>query len=306
MTIQELKIQIETGKVTDELIILKDTEDNFISNQYIKAIARVKKQKINYVDSIDELLADSSSLFSMFQEKDDTCLNVLKSEVFIWVEPRIARLTNLIIVVSKFSDKATEKQFEKYVVTVPKIEGWMLKDYVYSITEGVAHKDLDWLMQLCGTNYARLQQELDKVSLFREDERRYLFDDLIRDGAVDDLSSYSIFNFTNAITSKDLAAIKSVYKELSRMDVNEFGLLTILLKNFKNIIMVQLNSNPTPENTGLDGKQLYAIKKIPRVYSATQLVDIYTMLLDVDRQIKSGELPTDILIDYLVTKILSI
>ena len=306
MTIQELKTQIEAGKVTDELIILKDAEDNFISNQYIKAISRVKKQKINYVDSVDELLADSSSLFSMFQEKDDTCLNVLKSEVFIWVEPRIARLTNLIIVVSKFSDKVIEKQFEKYIVTVPKIEGWMLKDYVYSITEGVAHKDLDWLMQLCGTNYARLQQELDKVLLFREDERRYLFDDLIRDGAVDDLSSYSIFNFTNAITSRDLAAIKSVYKELSRMDVNEFGLLTILLKNFKNIIMVQLNANPTPENTGLDGKQLYAIKKIPRVYSATQLVDIYTMLLDIDRQIKSGELPTDILIDYLVTKILSV
>ena len=297
MTIQELKTQIEAGKVTDELIILKDTEDNFISNQYIKAIARVKKQKINYVDSIDELLADSSSLFSMFQEKDDTCLNVLKSEVFVWVDPRIARLTNLIIVVSKFSDKAIEKQFEKYVVTVPKIEEWMLKDYVYSITEGVAHKDLDWLMQLCGTNYARLQLELDEVSLFREDERRYLFDDL---------SSYSIFNFTNAITSRDLTAIKSVYKELSRMDVNEFGLLTILLKNFKNIIMVQLNANPTPENTGLDGKQLYAIKKIPRVYSATQLVDIYTMLLDIDRQIKSGELPTDILIDYLVTKILSV
>ena len=306
MTIQELKTQIEAGKVTDELIILKDTEDNFISNQYIKAISRVKKQKINYVDSVDELLADSSSLFSMFQEKDDTCLNVLKSEVFIWVEPRIARLTNLIIVVSKFSDKTIEKQFEKYIVTVPKIEEWMLKDYVYSITAGVEHKDLDWLMQLCGTNYARLQQELDKVSLFREDERRYLFDDLIRDGAVDDLSSYSIFNFTNAITSRDLAAIKSVYKELSRMDVNEFGLLTILLKNFKNIIMVQLNANPTPENTGLDGKQLYAIKKIPRVYSATQLVDIYTMLLDIDRQIKSGELPTDILIDYLVTKILSV
>ncbi len=306
MTIQELKFQIESGKVTDELIILKDSENNFISNQYIKAIAKAKKQKINYVDSIDELLADSSSLFSMFQEKDDASLNVLKSEVFIWVDPHIARLTNLIIVVSKFSDKTIEKQFEQYIVTVPKIESWMLKDYVYSVTEGVAHKDLDWLIQLCGTNYARLQQELDKVSLFREDERRYLFDDLVRDGAVDDLSSYSIFNFTNAITSKDLTAIKSVYKELSRMDVNEFGLLTILLKNFKNIIMVQMNSNPTPENTGLDGKQLYAIKKIPRVYSAAQLVAIYTLLLDVDRQIKSGELPTEILIDYLVTKILSI
>lgn len=306
MTIQELKSQIESGHVTNDLIILKDTESNFISNQYIKAISKVKNQKINYVDSVDELLADSSSIFSMFQEKDDTSLNVLKSEVFIWGNPAITRLQNLIIVVSKFSDKAVEKQFSPFIVNVPKIEDWMLKDYVYSTTEGVDQKDLDWLINLCGTNYDRLQQELDKLSIFGVDERKYLFNDLIRDGAVDDLSSYSIFNFTNAITSKDIAQLKNVYKELRRIDVNEFGLLTILLKNFKNIIMVQLNSNPTPENTGMDGRQLYAIKKIPRVYSADQLVSIYKLLLDVDRQIKSGELPTEILIDYLVTKILSI
>ena len=161
------------------------------------------------------------------------------------------------------------------------------------------------MISLCGSNRDRLQQELDKITLFRIDERKYLFDSLIRDGAVDDLSSYSIFNFTNAIISKDYVTLKSIYKELTRIDVNEFGLLTILLKNIKNLIMVQLNSNPTPETTGMDSRQLYAIKKIPKVYSAEQLVKIYQMLLDVDRQIKSGELPTEILIDYLVVKILS-
>ena len=100
--------------------------------------------------------------------------------------------------------------------------------------------------------------------------------------------------------------ILSVYRELDRVDVNEFGLLTILVKNFRNLIMVQLNSNPTPESTGMSSGQLYAIKKLPKVFSPQQLVKIYDILLDVDRQIKNGELPAEIVIDYMLIKILSV
>lgn len=306
MTIQELKSQIEAGSVTSDLIIFKDTENNFISNQYIQAIRRLKNQEIQYLDSPLELIQDAWSIFGDEDTTlEDHTLRVIKSDSFNWSSSRIADLKNVIIVVSKFADKSIEKLFEPWTVNVPKIEDWMLKDYVYSTTEGVAQKDLDWLINLCGKNRDRLQMELDKLNLFGVDERKYLFNDLIRDGAVDDLSSYSIFNFTNAITSKDLKMLMTIYKELDRVDVNEFGLLTILVKNFKNILMVQLTANPTPESTGIDGKQLYAIKRIPRVYSADQLVKIYQMLLDIDRQVKSGELPTDILIDYIVIKILS-
>lgn len=305
MTIQELKAQIEAGNVTHDLIVFKDTEGNFISNQYIRAIQRSRNQEIQYLESPMELIQDSWSIFGADEMTVDNTLRVIKADSFIWASSRIMGLKDVIIVVSKFSDKAIEKQFETYVVNVPKIEDWMLRDYVYSTTEGVAQKDLDWLINLCGKNHDRLQMELDKLTLFGADERKYLFNDLIRDGAVDDLSSYSIFNFTNAITSKDMKMLKTIYKELNRVDVNEFGLLTILVKNFKNILMVQLTSNPTPESTGIDGKQLYAIKRIPRVYSPDQLVRIYQILLDIDRQVKTGELSTDILIDYILIKILS-
>lgn len=304
MTIQELKAQIEAGNVSHDLIIFKDTENNFVSNQYIRAIQKLRNQEIQYLDSPMELIQDAWSIFGADESVENT-LRVIKSDSFTWSSIRIAELKDVIIVVSKFSDKTVEKQFEPWTVSAPKIEDWMLKDYVYSTTEGVAQKDLDWLMNLCGKNRDRLQMELDKLTLFGVDERKYLFNDLIRDGAVDDLSSYSIFNFTNAITSKDLKMLMTIYKELDRVDVNEFGLLTILVKNFKNILMVQLTANPTPESTGIDGKQLYAVKRIPRVYSPDQLVKIYQMLLDVDRQVKTGELPTDIMIDYIIIKILS-
>ena len=306
MTLKDLKTQIELKSVTNELIIFKETNSNFISNQYISAISDVTGKQIRYVDSLDELIVDATSIFPTFLEDIDSSLNVLKSEVFMWEDPRINDLKDTIIVVSKFSDSKIEKMFTEHIVDVPKIEDWMLKDYIYSIAEGVEHKKLDWLMQLCGNNIDRLQSEVDKITLFTVPERRYLFDDMIHDGAVDDLSSYNIFNFTNAIVSKDISALRPIYQELKNIDTNEFGLLSILVKNFRNLIMVQLNPNPTPESTGMDSKQLYAIKRLPRAYSASQLVDIYKMLLRVDKQIKSGELPTEILIDYLLVKLLSV
>ena len=126
------------------------------------------------------LIQDAWSIFGADDVTVDNSLRVIKTESFIWSNIRISELKDVIIVVSKFSDKAVEKQFDPWIVSVPKIEDWMLKDYVYSTTEGVAQKDLDWLMNLCGKNRNRLQMELDKLTLFGVDERKYLFNDLIQ------------------------------------------------------------------------------------------------------------------------------
>lgn len=305
MTIQELKTQIESDCVTDAPLIFKDDETMFLSNQYIEAISKSRKLKINYIEDLSEVVSDKFDFFACETGEHPDCLNVLKSQVYSWGNVDIARTTNLIVVVTKFADKELEKKLSDYIVIMPKLEDWQIKDYVYSICEGVDQKDLDWLMTLCGKNMLRLQQELDKLRLFSVPERKYLFDAFIRDGAMNDMSSYNIFNFTNAIASKDLLTLKNIYKEIERADITDFYLLTVLLKNFRNIVLVQLNSNPTPESTGLDSKQLYAIKRIPRVYSPEQLVNIFTFLCDIDRQVKEGELPAQLVVDYLTVKILS-
>lgn len=303
MTLQDLKSQIISHEITDELIIFKDSE-GFISYQYINAIAKERKLELKYLDSPKELVADTWSIFSSDIGDAETALNVIHSDIYMWDDIDISLLKNTIIVVSKFQTKTVEKQLANYIVSVPKIEDWMWRDYVHSIAEGVSTKDLDWLIRICPSRF-RLENELDKIRLFRKEEQKYLFTELVQDGTYSDLSSFTIFNFTNAITSKDKEGLKNVYREIDSVDINEFGLLIILIKNFRNILMVQLNSNPTEENTGLDRKQLYAIKKLPKVYTSEQLIKIYQFLLDIDRQVKSGELPTELMIDYLVIKILS-
>jgi DNA polymerase III delta subunit len=304
MTIESLKEAILTNNIKDDFIILKTNGSDFLATHYVDNIIRVLNKPPLYIESIDEILYDTFSFFS--EEEDDTNVRVLVVDKFDTPIEKLAGIKSLIVVTNKFADKELESQLSSRVVTMPKLEDWQITDYVYSLLEGVDKSDLDWLLSILHNNLYRLDQEISKLSLFTVNERKYLFKEMRNDGTFNDLSTYNIFNFSNAITHKDVATIKNVYKELSRIDVSDFGLLSILLKGFRNILMVQLNPNPTPENTGIESKQLYAIRKIPRVYSPDQIVEIFSFLSDIDRQVKSGELPTEILIDYMLVKILSI
>lgn len=304
MTIEALKAEIESGHIQDDFIIIKRNGSDFLTTQYVDNIIRVLNKPPVYIESIDDILYDSFSFFS--DEEDDVNIRILDIDKFDIPMEKLGGIKSLIIITNKFADKEVESQLSNRILTMPKLEEWQVTDYVYSLLDGVDKSDLDWLLSILHNNLYRLDQEIGKLSLFTPGERKYLFKEMRNDGTFNDLSTYNIFNFSNAITHKDINSLKNVYKEISRIDISDFGLLAILLKGFRNILMVQLNPNPTTENTGIESKQLYAIKKIPKVYSPEQIINIFMFLSDIDRQVKSGELPTDILVDYMTVKILSL
>ena len=99
----------------------------------------------------------------------------------------------------------------------------------------------------------------------------------------------------------------TVYKEIQNIDVEPFGLIALLINNFRNVIDVQLSRNATAESLGLSGKQFWAIKNYScGFYNREELIEIFEFLNDIDYKIKSGELNTSILIDYIICKILTI
>lgn len=196
--------------------------------------------------------------------------------------------------------------FKPYIIEIPKIEQWHINAYANKLAEGANKKDIDFVLSLCSNNLDRLNCELSKLELFSIAERKFLLEQMIMDGSFNDISDYTIFNFTNALIKKDMQTLKSIYKEIKNVDINEFGLAITLLKNFKNIISVHLNNNPTVANTGLSDKQLYAIKKLPRCFSQESLVNIYKFLCSIDSKIKMGELPIELSIDYITMKVLTL
>lgn len=303
MTLSELKNQIENKSLVDSFIIFHYDKDDFIPRQYITEMAEVTGRDIEYMEEIDSLCQPSFSIFGE-ETLSPVTLRVFSVDEFACSYASLENETFLVILTKKIDDE-TAKLFNNYIISVPKLVDWQIKDYAYSVAEGVPSKDIDWLISLYGADLHRLTQELDKLRVFTTDERKYLFNDLKNDGAYTDASTYNIFNLTNALAKRDTGTLSSIYKEMDRVDVNEFGLLTLLLKNFKNIMMVQLQASPTAETALMESKQFYAIKNLPRVYSAEQLTKIFMFLSDIDRQVKSGELPTEIMIDYMIIKILS-
>lgn len=304
MDIKSCKRCIEDKVKITDFLIFKEAKSDFISRQYIQAIASINNQTIEYIDSIDPLINELDSIFIDSSYETEPRLKVLKTSMFEYSDIRALNLDSVFIVCNKVSEE-TENLFKNNIIDVPALEAWQIKDYVYSIAEGADTKQLDRIIQICGSNIERLDSELAKLQVFAPGERKYLLDGMIRDGAFNDLTDYTVFNVTSALLKKDISTLNTYMKHLSSIDINEVGLITILSKNVKDLINVQLTPNPTPESTGLDSRKLYAIKKMPRTFSAEKLSDLYKFLCDLDRRLKNGELPVEIMINYIILKVLT-
>ena len=77
---------------------------------------------------------------------------------------------------------------------------------------------------------------------------------------------------------------------MNYIDIEAMGLVTILKKNIRNIIDVQMNPSATYVSTGMSPKQFASVKYNVGKFSNEQLIDLYEFLLDIDLSLKSGEL----------------
>ena len=305
MDIKACKQCIENKVNLHTFMIFQEADTDFISRQYVQAIAEINQQEIEYIDSIDPYLIELDSIFLSESKENSSRLHVLKVDMFEHTDQRCIDLRNVFVICKKLGDQAS-KLFSSYIVKMPKLESWQIKDYVYSTAEGVPEQLLDKVISLCNGNIERLDNELGKLKLFAPTERKYLLDSMIKDGAFGDLTDYSVFNVTNALLKKDIEALKNYMNLLHVIDINEFGLITILTKNLRDMISVQLTSNPTPETIGLDSRKIYALKKQSKVFTNEQLTKLYLKIADLDRAVKNGEFPAPMLINYMILKVLTI
>lgn len=297
MDIKDLKKSIENKIVDDSPIIFEIVGDDFIVRQYIHTIAKDKNLLIETRESLEGLLGKSSPF-----DIQENIIYVVYLDSIDSLSTRILDKKNIYIITPKI-DKDVKETFKSIVTTIPKLESWQIRDYVYSICDGVRREKLDWLLQRCKDNIWRIEQETSKISIFPKEQRDRIFDDLINDGCLLDIKEHTIFDFTNALCTKNIDLVKNTYEEM--IGSNEFGLLTILVNSFKNIVSVQMAKNPEMELKNLSSKQIYAIKKNCGHYTKEQLTKILSFLYSIDLSIKSGKLETKYFLDYLVDKILT-
>lgn len=300
MKIEDLKTIIESKKYNGEPIIFNNYENcGFLVHQYIHEILKIKGFNHVFVNNISEI-----------PEKTNNFLVLNENEFYIYYTDKdkelrqIVNLSNCVIIYTGKKLKDYE-DIEPYVVDIPKLNDVQIKEYVYSRGDGVSKEGLDYLIGLIGNDLYRLEKELDKLSIFDESSRNTLFNKFINDGVFSDLSNYNNFNLVDAIVKRRPQTALKIYHELEDMGINEMGVFTLLYNNIRNIIKIQLSPNPTPENTDLKSNQFWAIKKNNiNYYSKDDLLYIFGLLTSMDKKIKTGEIPTDKLIEYILIHIL--
>lgn len=302
MTLQDIKQQIESRSMKNTFIIFKG-KNHFISNQYYRAIAKVLSIDISYIDDLTSLNNNSIDIF--FGGMPDNTLRVFNVDTLDFYSDSLLREDRLIIL-CKNIEKSTESLYKDYVVSVEDLEDWQIQDYLYSIAGGLDTKYIDWLIKRCNGDIHRLQQEIDKVLIFEENERNIVFNMMIQDNAFSDTTNDTIFDFTDAIVKRNIDKLKNIYEVISSIDIEDIGVVTILYKNFLKLVSVWLGNNPTPQSTGMSSKQIYAISRLPRVWTGEQLVHIMEFITGIDYKIKTGVLPVNQLRDYIVVNLLSL
>ena len=298
MELKELKKQIENRTIDDSSIIFEIVDD-FVARQYIHEIAKIKGLMIESRDSLDGLLGRSRSF-----DMSEKVAYVVSLDSIDELSDRILSKENIYIITKKI-DKNVKENLASIIVTIPKLESWQIRDYVYSVGDGVKREKLDWLIHACNDDIHRLDQELQKITLFSKESRNSIFDDIASDGLFSDATQHTMFDLSNALCTKDIDKLRDIYADIYQLGINEFGFLAILINSFRNIVSVQMSKNPERELTHLTSKQLYAIRKNCGHYKNEQLTNILLFLYSLDSMIKSRELDIQYFFDYVFEKILT-
>lgn len=280
MTIEELKNLIETKNVPSEMLVFVCKKDRFLAEQYIREIGKVRNLTIQYTDSVQE-----SGLFGVV---NDGNLYVVFCKEFIG-EP----VDNYIIV--------CEKTDYKDAVVFPELEKWQVEDYVNTVCDGASKEVLSKLVN--NKDLFSIESDVEKICIFDKVVRKSLSEEFLSQNAFSSICSVDAFDFIKAVQNRDMKAISGMYWKYEREPMSFVGLMC---NQFRNMVNVGLQKNPTEANTGLKSNQIYAIIKVCEKYSKEQIYKIFRFLYSVDEKLKTGKLPSDGLFDYLLVKVLSL
>lgn len=302
MNVEEFKNDILNYTIKPGAFIFVEEDSHFVASQYVKQVAKQRKKTVETIDDLSDLIRPTNDIFGASLLIEDV-LNVCIIKEFDSnsVDNALTSRDDLIIITDKIKSSGV---WENRIIEIPRLENWQIKDYLYSHAEGVDSKYLDWLLNLCQNDIYRVAQEADKISLFDKKEQNKAFQQFIEDDVFGDLSAYSIFNMSNAILDRNLSELKKIWAQIDRIDVEPIGLVTILKNNIRNIIKIQLGKNPTAESCGMKPGQFYAVSKSCGKFSKERLLEMFSMLTDVDVKLKSGDLPADMILDYIILNIL--
>ena len=279
MELRELKNKILAQEALSFPLLFINYDNDYLIKSYIKKIAENNSLTIKEIESIKEMVDIESG---MFKEVDYLYIYKLNKDDNLSRE----QLKDYKIILISDTDR-NDSDIEKVIFN--KLENWQIEAYVQALLPGLDNREVSWLCKNAKYDIWRLDNEASKLNIFDKKDQSKILMAINDDNGYVDLNELTIFNLSNAIMNKDMLGIKKVVEDIDNIDVEGTGLVTILLKNFLNIINIQTNSKATAQSLGMSEKQFrYLQYNQCNKYSNEELFNIYNFLTDIDYKLKSG------------------
>lgn len=292
MELRKLKELLNNNLSISLPLILVEENNDFLVNTYVDKLAHNLSREICRISDLNEIKEITSDIFSdnnyLFVYATDELISNLEDFKDIYL-----------VIISKKVPRDPNLDFVKF----EKLEDWQIEDYTKYLLPGLSDEEVEWLCKIAKYDIYRINNEASKINIFDKDSQRVIFKEINDDNGYYDLNELTIFDLTNAIIKRDMVTIKKIFSDIDNIDVEGPGIITILLRQFSNLISIQLSANPTPQSTGLSDKQFRAIKYNCGKFSDKKLVDIYKFLNQLDIDLKNGLLDLGNLASDLVTYI---
>lgn len=271
--IKELKEKILANNLEEITTLIFKDEVGFISKQYINKIAELKNLSIHYIENYRDAMIDSFITNYLYvldiDELDET----------------IPQIKNLIVVTKKIN-----KNLEINHIEVPKLEEWMLRDYLKLYLNGLTDAEIDYIFNLTKKDAYLLTNEMNKISVFTKTNQSLIFNNLSEENNYSYLFNINSFDLSNAIMKKDKDKIKGILSKSNSSDINIFQLISLLHNNFIKLSEVQMNPKASADSLSITYKQFLAIKYNVNKYSNIQIMRNIEFLDSIDRRLKTGDL----------------
>lgn len=300
MKLRELKENIKQNSLDFNTLIFVYTDNKYLINSYIDEITKLKGLEILKVEDLQELYSQFELSNSFFEDIDNTLyvVEVDKLQDFEVVD------NHNVIIICKEVDKSLKETLKEYIIDFPKLDKWQIEDYTKVLLPGLSDEERKWLCTITNYDIFRLSEEIDKIRIFNKDDQEKIFLLLNKENGYEDLTELNIFNLVNAIVKRNKDEVLKILKSIKVIDVEPVGLVTLLSKQFKNLLSIQSNPKVTFDELGISQKQFNAIKYNCGKYNLNELIDIYQLLASIDYRLKSGFIDNNQIIDYVICNIL--
>lgn len=182
-----------------------------------------------------------------------------------------------------------------------------VNDYLKKNNYRMEGTTISYFLSRCGNNIDNIKNELDKLMLYKLDEKIINNDDISL--LIQESSDDSVFELVSAFLKNDSRKAMKLYYEFINDGMDVSQIVAIIASQIRLLFQVKRLYNEGKSNDEiakiLEFRSVYRVKYLLNdayLYSENDLVKYLSNLADIDKSIKTGTMDGKVLLELFIAK----